>query len=88
MVLESVCLALLAHLVMVLHRMIMMLLEIVYMWGEFACDNSARAVADSNLNPLSARADVLLPKPLESNVVLDIHHVACRVRHAALFTRQ
>lgn len=60
----------------------------VYMWGEIVCDNSARASMDRNVNPLTARTDVLLPKPLESNVVLDINHVACGVRHAALLTRQ
>ena len=59
----------------------------VYMWGEIVCDNSTKAIADWNLNPLSARADILLPKPLESNVVLDIHYMACGDRHAALLTR-
>lgn len=32
--------------------------------------------------------DLLLPKPLESNVVLDVHQIACGVRHAALVTKQ
>ena len=59
----------------------------VYMWGEIVCDNSTKAIADWNLNPLNARADILLPKPLESNVVLDIHYMACGDRHAALLTR-
>ncbi|ONK71345.1 uncharacterized protein A4U43_C04F7520 [Asparagus officinalis] len=61
----------------------------VYMWGEIVCDNSAKATMDSsNVNPFSARADILLPKPLDSNVVLDINHVSCGVKHAALLTRQ
>ncbi|PIA41857.1 hypothetical protein AQUCO_02200350v1 [Aquilegia coerulea] len=60
----------------------------VYIWGEVICDNVARVGSDKNINPLSPRPDVLLPKPLESNVVLDVHHVACGVRHAALVTRQ
>lgn len=59
----------------------------VYIWGEVICDNSPKVVADKNLNIVSTR-DVLLPKPLESNVVLDVHHIACGVRHAALVTRQ
>ncbi|KAL9276510.1 hypothetical protein ACSQ67_025954 [Phaseolus vulgaris] len=36
----------------------------------------------------SPRTDVLLPRPLEANVVLDVHHIACGVRHASLVTRQ
>ncbi|KAF5198747.1 Regulator of chromosome condensation [Thalictrum thalictroides] len=60
----------------------------VYIWGEVICDNVARVGDDKNINPFSPRPDVLLPKPLESNVVLDVHHVACGVRHAALVTRQ
>ncbi|XVE60155.1 hypothetical protein DITRI_Ditri05aG0105000 [Diplodiscus trichospermus] len=60
----------------------------VYIWGEVICDNVVKVVADKNANYLSTRADVLLPRPLESNVVLDVHHVACGVKHAALVTRQ
>ncbi|XP_043722871.1 PH, RCC1 and FYVE domains-containing protein 1 [Telopea speciosissima] len=60
----------------------------VYIWGEVICDNFVKVGADKNVFPFSTRADVLLPKPLESNVVLDVHHIACGVRHAALVTRQ
>ncbi|XVF39109.1 hypothetical protein PTKIN_Ptkin01aG0009000 [Pterospermum kingtungense] len=60
----------------------------VYIWGEVICDNVVKVVADKNANYLSTRADVLLPRPLESNVVLDVHNVACGVKHAALVTRQ
>lgn len=60
----------------------------VYIWGEVICDNVVKAGADKNVNYLGTRADVLLPRPLESNVVLDVHHIACGVRHAALVTRQ
>ncbi|XP_068662372.1 PH, RCC1 and FYVE domains-containing protein 1 [Aristolochia californica] len=59
----------------------------VYIWGEVISDNPARG-AEKNSNPPSIRADVLLPRPLESNVVLDVHHIACGVHHAALVTRQ
>uniref|UniRef100_A0A1D1Y4H1 Putative E3 ubiquitin-protein ligase HERC1 n=1 Tax=Anthurium amnicola TaxID=1678845 RepID=A0A1D1Y4H1_9ARAE len=59
----------------------------IYIWGEVICDNSSRAGVDQVFSPFSARTDVLLPRPLESNVVLDAHHVACGVRHAALVTR-
>ncbi|XP_008785790.1 PH, RCC1 and FYVE domains-containing protein 1-like [Phoenix dactylifera] len=60
----------------------------VYVWGEVICDSSGRVGTDRGIIPSSARTDILLPKPLESNVMLDIHHVACGVRHAALVTRQ
>ncbi|XAR49640.1 hypothetical protein NMG60_11032905 [Bertholletia excelsa] len=60
----------------------------VYIWGEVICDNVVKVGADKNASPLSGRVDVLLPKPLESNVVLDVHQIACGVKHAALVTRQ
>ncbi|KAK9110447.1 hypothetical protein Sjap_018507 [Stephania japonica] len=60
----------------------------LYIWGEVICDSTGRIGADKNVSPLSSRADVLIPKPLESNLVLDVNHVACGVKHAALVTRQ
>ncbi|KAF8377151.1 hypothetical protein HHK36_030524 [Tetracentron sinense] len=60
----------------------------VYIWGEVICDNIVKVGVDKNSYPLSTRADVLLPRPFESNVVLDVHHIACGVKHAALVTRQ
>lgn len=60
----------------------------VYIWGEIICDNVFKVGADRNTNYVSTRTDVLLPRPLESNVVLDVHHIACGVKHAALVTRQ
>ncbi|KAG5124892.1 hypothetical protein JHK82_031629 [Glycine max] len=59
----------------------------VYIWGEVTCEN-VKVGADKNVNYFSPRADVLLPRPLESNVVLDVHHIACGARHASLVTRQ
>ncbi|KAK9903689.1 hypothetical protein M0R45_001049 [Rubus argutus] len=56
----------------------------VYIWGEVICDSVVKIGADKNVNYLSPRADVLVPRPLESNVVLDVHHIACGVKHAAL----
>ncbi|KAK9724307.1 hypothetical protein RND81_05G062700 [Saponaria officinalis] len=50
----------------------------VYVWGELWTDAGA----------YSTKTDVLIPKPLESNVVLDVHQIACGVRHVALVTRQ
>ncbi|KMT19500.1 hypothetical protein BVRB_1g011230 [Beta vulgaris subsp. vulgaris] len=60
----------------------------VYIWGEVICDSSSVGGADKSVNFATTRADFLLPKPLESNVVLDVHLIACGVRHAALVTRQ
>ncbi|CAI0625538.1 unnamed protein product [Linum tenue] len=60
----------------------------VYLWGELISDSTVKISADKNATYLSSRADVLLPRPLESNVVLDVNHIACGVKHAALVTRQ
>ncbi|XP_010539723.1 PREDICTED: uncharacterized protein LOC104813703 isoform X2 [Tarenaya hassleriana] len=60
----------------------------VYIWGEVICDNVVKVGIDKNTSYVTTRTDVLVPKPLESNVVLDVHHIACGVRHAALVTRQ
>ena len=60
----------------------------VYIWGEIVGDNVVKIGAEKNSSYVTLRTDVLLPRPLESNVVLDIHHIACGVRHAALVTRQ
>ncbi|KAI4352957.1 hypothetical protein L6164_007160 [Bauhinia variegata] len=60
----------------------------VYIWGEVICENIVKIGADKNASYFSPRVDVLLPKSLESNVVLDVHLIACGVKHAALVTRQ
>ncbi|KAI3492305.1 hypothetical protein L1887_43235 [Cichorium endivia] len=71
----------------------------VYIWGEVICDNNnnninnnnnniTKIFPDKNPNSSSTRADILLPRPLESNLVLDVNHISCGVRHAALVTRQ
>ncbi|KAI3513588.1 hypothetical protein L1887_20924 [Cichorium endivia] len=60
----------------------------VYIWGEVICENVIKLGPDRTINPSNTRTDVLLPKPLESNLVLDVNHIACGVRHAALVTRQ
>ncbi|KAK8921044.1 Ultraviolet-B receptor UVR8 [Platanthera zijinensis] len=59
----------------------------VYLWGEVLF-GSSRTNNDINISLYSGRHDILLPKPLESNVLLDIQHVACGAKHAALVTRQ
>ncbi|CAI9115691.1 OLC1v1016666C1 [Oldenlandia corymbosa var. corymbosa] len=60
----------------------------VYIWGEVICDNLVKVGPEKNASSVTTKADVLVPRPLESNVVLDVHHIACGVRHAALVTRQ
>ncbi|GAB4843118.1 hypothetical protein Ancab_013094 [Ancistrocladus abbreviatus] len=57
----------------------------VYVWGELWSDGVS---VDGSVGPFSSKIDVLTPKPLESNVVLDVHQIACGVRHIALVTRQ
>ncbi|XP_020088433.1 uncharacterized protein LOC109710332 isoform X2 [Ananas comosus] len=59
----------------------------VYVWGEVIYDSSSRAGLTRNLSA-SSRTDILLPKPIESNVMLDVNYVNCGVRHAVLVTRQ
>lgn len=56
----------------------------VYVWGEVWCDGIS---LDGHINTCS-KMDALIPRPLESNVVLDVHQIACGFRHAALVTRQ
>ncbi|KAL2324609.1 hypothetical protein Fmac_023667 [Flemingia macrophylla] len=60
----------------------------VYIWGEVICENTVKVGAEKNASYFSPRADILLPRPLESNVVLDVLQIACGVKHAALVTRQ
>ncbi|KAF2594252.1 hypothetical protein F2Q70_00045572 [Brassica cretica] len=61
----------------------------VYIWGEVICDNVVNVGIDKNASDGTAtRTDVLVPKPLESNIVLDVHQIACGVRHATFVTRQ
>ncbi|KAJ0971817.1 hypothetical protein J5N97_019776 [Dioscorea zingiberensis] len=57
----------------------------VYVWGELWCDGN---LPDGSTHSLCSRTDIILPKPLESDVVLDVQQIACGVRHFALVTRQ
>ncbi|XP_062185692.1 PH, RCC1 and FYVE domains-containing protein 1-like [Phragmites australis] len=60
----------------------------VYVWGEVMCDTTSRSGSDRSVYSPAATTDILVPKPLESNVMLDVSYVACGVKHAALVTRQ
>ncbi|XP_062180310.1 PH, RCC1 and FYVE domains-containing protein 1-like isoform X1 [Phragmites australis] len=57
----------------------------VYVWGEAWTDVIS---TEGSSNYLCSKADVLVPKPLESDVVLDVQQIACGSRHIALTTRQ
>ncbi|KAI3995883.1 hypothetical protein MKX01_030689 [Papaver californicum] len=57
----------------------------VYVWGEVYCDGS---LSEGSVASFPSKTDVLLPKPLESTVVLDVHRISSGSRHAALVTRQ
>ncbi|XP_010551689.1 PREDICTED: uncharacterized protein LOC104822243 [Tarenaya hassleriana] len=57
----------------------------VYVWGEVWSDG---ILPDGTVSSATVRTDVLTPRPLESNVVLDVHQIACGTRHVALVTRQ
>ncbi|KAI4389224.1 hypothetical protein MLD38_001472 [Melastoma candidum] len=60
----------------------------VYIWGEVLSDGVIKVDATKNASYMSMRTDVLLPRPLECSVVLDVSQIACGVHHAALITKQ
>lgn len=57
----------------------------VYIWGE-VWENVVSH--DGYGTQVPSTTDVLIPKPLESSVVLDVQQIASGVRHMALVTRQ
>ncbi|XP_004492531.1 PH, RCC1 and FYVE domains-containing protein 1 [Cicer arietinum] len=57
----------------------------VYIWGEVWADGVS---SDGSVTQFPSTTDVLVPKPLESSVVLDVQQIASGVRHMALVTRQ
>ncbi|CAA7012904.1 unnamed protein product [Microthlaspi erraticum] len=57
----------------------------VYVWGEVWSEG---ILPDGTISKETVKTDVLTPRPLESNVVLDVHQIVCGVRHIALVTRQ
>ncbi|KAL8140042.1 hypothetical protein V2J09_006063 [Rumex salicifolius] len=57
----------------------------VYVWGELWSDGIS---IDSIISSFSSKIDILIPKALETNVVLDAHQIACGVHHVALVSRQ
>ncbi|KAF5816384.1 putative regulator of chromosome condensation 1/beta-lactamase-inhibitor protein II [Helianthus annuus] len=60
----------------------------VFIWGECTGDGVVGGGPHKASNCLGTKIDSLLPKALESAVVLDVQNVACGGRHAALVTKQ
>ncbi|KAK1418881.1 hypothetical protein QVD17_28031 [Tagetes erecta] len=54
----------------------------VYLWGKVCC------FSDGVTNSLLQKSDILTPKILESNVVMDVQQIACGVHHFSLVTKQ
>uniref|UniRef100_A0A0D3GAE3 FYVE-type domain-containing protein n=1 Tax=Oryza barthii TaxID=65489 RepID=A0A0D3GAE3_9ORYZ len=57
----------------------------VYVWGEVWTEVLP---SEGSSNYLCSKTDFLIPKPLESDVVLDVQQIACGSRHIGLTTRQ
>ncbi|XP_029130774.1 PH, RCC1 and FYVE domains-containing protein 1 [Cajanus cajan] len=57
----------------------------VYIWGEVFTNGVS---LDGIGTQIPSKENVLIPKPLESNVVLDVSHIATGVQHIAMVTRQ
>ncbi|XP_004291740.1 PREDICTED: uncharacterized protein LOC101306203 [Fragaria vesca subsp. vesca] len=60
----------------------------VFIWGEGTGDGVVGGGSHRVGSNSAAKMDSLLPKPLESAVVLDVQNIACGRRHAALVTKQ
>ncbi|GLU17092.1 hypothetical protein SLE2022_334880 [Rubroshorea leprosula] len=60
----------------------------VFIWGEHVGDGILGGGANKINHSSNSKIDALLPKTLESAVVLDVHNVACGGRHAVLVTKQ
>lgn len=60
----------------------------VFIWGEGIGDGVMGGGVVKVDRPANIKIDALLPKALESSVVLDVQHIACGQRHAVLVTKQ
>ncbi|KAI3828986.1 hypothetical protein L1987_03099 [Smallanthus sonchifolius] len=60
----------------------------VFIWGEYTGDGVVGGGPHKANSCFDIKIDSLLPKALESAVVLDVQNVACGGRHAALVTKQ
>lgn len=60
----------------------------VFVWGEGTGEGSLGGGMCSIGQSSSLKVDALLPKELETTVVLDVHSIACGGRHAVLVNKQ
>ncbi|KAK4780665.1 hypothetical protein SAY87_016771 [Trapa incisa] len=60
----------------------------VFIWGESAGEGALGGGPHRTGSCIGIKMDSLLPKALESAVVLDVQNIACGGRHAALVTKQ
>ncbi|KAG6651025.1 hypothetical protein CIPAW_06G083300 [Carya illinoinensis] len=60
----------------------------VFIWGEGVANGMLGGGVHRVGSSYSCMMDALLPKALESKVVLDVHNIACGGRHAVLVTKQ
>ncbi|KAL5992127.1 hypothetical protein ACLOJK_013042 [Asimina triloba] len=60
----------------------------VFIWGKGIGDGVLGGGMLGDGNSSSVKMDALLPKALESAVMLDVHDIACGDRHAVLVTKQ
>ncbi|ERM94419.1 hypothetical protein AMTR_s00010p00256680 [Amborella trichopoda] len=60
----------------------------VFLWGEATGEGLLGGGIQRLGSSSGAKMDSLLPKALESAVVLDVHNIACGSRHATLVTKQ
>ncbi|KAL6524336.1 hypothetical protein OROGR_016770, partial [Orobanche gracilis] len=60
----------------------------VFIWGEGTGDSVMGGGPHRVGSSFGVKVDALLPKALESAVVLDVQNIACGGRHAALVTKQ
>ncbi|XP_022725931.1 PH, RCC1 and FYVE domains-containing protein 1-like [Durio zibethinus] len=60
----------------------------VFIWGQGIGDGVLGGGVHKVGNAFNTKMDALLPKALESTLVLDVHNIACGGRHAVLVTKQ
>ncbi|KAK6931215.1 Brevis radix (BRX) domain [Dillenia turbinata] len=60
----------------------------VFLWGEGIGDGILGGGTDREGGSPTTKMGSLLPKALESTVVLDVHNIACGSKHAVLVTKQ
>ncbi|XVF03360.1 hypothetical protein REPUB_Repub04eG0254300 [Reevesia pubescens] len=60
----------------------------VFIWGQGIGDGVLGGGVHKVGNSFNTKMDALLPKALESTMVLDVHNIACGGRHALLVTKR